>query len=193
MAKIARKGRRGRLRGTTDATKAHRRSIVIAGLLVVTAIGLVGVGLYAWSETDPAPVRVEADAPTPLGATPLFDPGSTLFVPEGQAGREPTDLGCVVRTADGSRVLDRRSDIDAVGTRVLDEESLAPMVEIGAVKEGHILTCAGPAAGYTGMYVLPTHAGVPRIPLALVVAGIAALGAAALVHPRSRGLHPFGR
>ncbi|KYH45612.1 hypothetical protein AZH51_17995 [Branchiibius sp. NY16-3462-2] len=167
-----------------------------SAVMAVLALILLGIGAVAWSMPQPNPVKLSAGATTPLGQTPWFDSGSTVFAAIDPTERTtPGDWDCRLQTAgSAARTLGGTPNPDLVGTRVVDDQSLFPVVTIGTSGAGDTISCSGPRAD-TGvaMWVLPTDAGLPRVALSLVVAGIALLGAAALVHPRARGLTRFGR
>lgn len=180
----------------TDSSRRHRLSVAASVVVAGCAVVLLGIGIFAWSMPQPTAVRVTVDSRVELGQTPWFDSGTTLFAAVDPANRnQPADWKCVLQESDArSRSLSGKPDPDVVGTRVVDDQSLFPVVTVGPTGDGDTLTCSGPRAG-TGvaMWVLPTDAGLPQVALALVVAGIALAGAAALLHPRARGLTRFGR
>lgn len=172
--------------------------MVSSVLLALGGVAAIAIGALAWTMERPSAARVESNVAVVLGESPWFDPGSTLFAaPVGderspQPG--PAQWACLLIDAEGERELVRRPDRDQIGTRVVDGVSVVPVVTIGATRIPTELLCTGVAAQSTsGMWVLPTDPGVQRAPLALVVGGIALLGMAAVVHPRGRGIRPFGR
>lgn len=172
--------------------------MVASALLALGGVAAIAIGAVAWSTERPGAARVESNVSVALGESPWFDPGNTLFAaPVGderspQPG--PAQWGCLLTDAQGERELVRRPDRDQIGTRVVDGVSVVPVVTIGPTRTPVDLLCTGVAAQSTsGMWVLPTDPGMQRAPLALVVGGIALLGLAAVVHPRGRGLRPFGR
>lgn len=183
--------RRRTARRRTSLDRAHRGAVLVSSTLMLAALVAIGVGSYAWQLDRNPPTRVGADGATGLGETPLFDPGVTLFVNEGGLDdARPKRWGCTLSTADGRRVLDTPGDVERTGTRVQDGEALVPALVVGETSGTDRLSCRDlPEDVLT--WSLPTEAGYPRIPMALVVGGVALAGASALIHPRSRGLVRF--
>ncbi|MGL4176580.1 MAG: hypothetical protein ACRCSN_10920 [Dermatophilaceae bacterium] len=79
-------------------------------------------------------------------------------------------------------------DADRLGTRVVAELSLLPVVAVGQTSDTDRIQCRGPAMSDAVVWLLPTNPAPSRTPLSLVVGGVALLGSAALVDPRARGL-----
>lgn len=182
----------------SDSRMAHSVSLTLSVLLALVACAAVGVGTFAWLMPRTPRLEIVAGRTVPLGASPWFDTGSLLFaVPEENPASSPprtADWGCVLRRAETTRSLTVPADPDVVGSRVVARRSVVPVLVIGPARAGDTLRCAGPAArASAGMWSLPANPGVPRVPVSLVVVGIALAGGAALVHPRSRGIEPFGR
>lgn len=199
---MSRRARGGSRRGRTSQTRQHRVSLVTSLALAVLALAGLVLGGLAWVSPRPNPTRLVAGQPAELGASPLFDPGSTVFSVPGTSARTApaAGWGCVLEQQGRRIELTGEPDADAVGTRVVGGQGVVPVVTVGRTSEGAVLTCtATPGApgpdGPTGtaMWVLPTAPGVPRVPLALVLAGIALAGLAAVIHPRARDIRPFGR
>ena len=193
-----RSGRRRRSRATTNSRHQHVLGLTISLLCLGGAILAITIGVLAWTMDRPDRVRVVSHEAVAPGQTPWFDAGSTLFsIPIGtEASSQPAPAAwaCTLTTDTVTTELVRRPDRDVVGTRVVEGISLIPVVTIGTTASGVELLCTGEAAqSSAGMWVMPTNPGVPRTPLSLVVGGIALLGVAMAVHPRSRALHPFGR
>lgn len=178
-------------RRRTSLNRAHRTSVVLSSALLLAAVVAIGVGSYAWQLDRNPPTRVPANQPVSLGDTPLFDTGVTLFVHEGDLeDARPDRWGCALTTSDARRVLDTTGDVERTGTRVQEGEALVPALMIGETARSDQLSCSRLPSDVTA-WSLPTEAGYPRIPMALVVGGVAMAGASALTHPRSRGLVPF--
>src|SRR5690606_16833707 len=95
-------------------------------------------------------------------------------------------------TSDGRIPLDAPGDVERTGTRVQAGQALVPALHVGKTSDTDRLSCSDLPAE-AAVWSLPTEAGYPRIPMALVVGGVALAGASALLHPRSRGLVPFAR
>ncbi|WP_338749355.1 hypothetical protein [Janibacter alittae] len=183
--------RRRTIRRRTSLDRAHRTGTTLSSVLFLVALISIGVGSYAWQLDRNPPTRVVADDPVPLGGTPLFDPGVTLFVHEGGLeGSRPDQWGCALSTSDGRRTLNEPGDVERTGTRVQEGQALVPALVIGKTSGGDRLSCTRLPTG-VAVWSLPTEAGYPRIPMALVVGGVALAGTGALIHPRSRGLTPF--
>lgn len=180
----------------TDSSRRHRAGVIASAIVAVTACGLLGVGAVAWSMPQLEPVKVLAGQPADLGRSPWFDSGTTVFADIDPAVKtRAADWGCRLTDGDSSaRALESTPDPDVIGTRVIDDQSLTPVVTVGPTGDGSSITCSGGRAetGVT-MWALPTDAGLPRVALSLVIAGIALLGAAALMLPAARGLTRFGR
>lgn len=180
----------------TNSSRRHLLGVIASAVTALVALVLLVIGAVAWSMPQLDPVRVTPDRAAGLAQTPWFDAGSTLFAAVDPAVHTtPADWACRLQPAgSAARELTGRPDADIVGTRVVDDTSLFPVVTVGPTGDGTTLTCSGPRArSGVAMWVLPTDAGLPRVALSLVVAGIALLGAAALLHPRARGLTRFGR
>lgn len=186
---MATRRRAGRRRTSLD--RAHRAGLAVSSVLLLAAVTAIGIGAYAWQLDRNPPTRIDGDGHVSVGETPLFDPGVTLFVPEGDLeDARPGLWSCALSTSEGRREVDTRGDIERTGTRVQEGEALVPALAIGKTSTEDLLTCRDLPAGVTA-WSLPTEAGYPRIPMALVVVGVALAGASALIHPRSRGLVRF--
>lgn len=161
-------------------------------LLFLVAVLGIGLGAYAWQlDRNPA-VEIQGQDPVSPGDTPLFDAGATLFAREGDLADEDsaTRWGCVHVTTEGTHALDDPGDLDLSGTRVHDGIALVPALTVGRTSSTDSIRCDDLPPG-VGVWSLPTNAGYPRIPLSLVIGGVAAAGLSALVHPRTRGLSRF--
>lgn len=193
-ANRARKVRRRAPR--TSATRSHR--VGVASAIVTAAAGLtcLGIGGFAWAMPQLEPVHLQFGVSSGLGRTPWFSAGSTVFAAVDPAAvPDPSAWGCRLQRPRSTAVdLLSLPDPDLVGSRVVSDTSLTAVVTVGPTQEGSAISCSGPgAAAGTSLWVLPTDSGIPRVPLSIVVAGIALLGVAGLVHPRGRGVAPFGR
>ncbi|WP_277453706.1 hypothetical protein [Janibacter sp. DB-40] len=164
----------------------------MSSALLLTALVAIGVGSYAWQLDRNPPTRVSGSSAIGLGQTPLFDPGVTLFVHEGDLEDDfrASRWSCALSTADGRRDLRTPGDVERTGTRVQDGQALVPALVIGETSRSDRLSCPDLPADVVA-WSLPTEAGYPRIPMALVVGGVALAGVSALSHPRSRGLARF--
>lgn len=187
---------RGRRLGHTSSSARHAVSTALATIVALAGLSLLVVGAYAWAMPVPAPTLVGSDTVTTLGRSPWFTAGSTLFVTA--VDRDTTvaaDWGCRLTRDGAGRALGHTADRDALGTRVVEGQSLDAAVVIGPTHTHDSLVCDGPAAQKDNreMWVLPTDPGMPKVPMSMVVGGFALLGAAGLIHPRGRGLHRFGR
>lgn len=176
----------------TNMDRAHRASLIASFVLLCTALVAVALGGYAWGLDRNPSTRVSTDAPVSLGETPVFDPGVTIFVREADLeGRRTADWGCTLSTSDGDRPITRRGDIERTGTRVQDDVALVPALVVGRTSSADLLTCPDLPEGVAA-WTLPSEPGHPRIPMVLVIGGVALAGLGALVHPRARGLARFG-
>lgn len=183
--------RRRTTRRHTSLDRAHRMAVLVSTALFLAALVAVGVGSYAWQLDRNPPTRVTSDNSVAVGSTPLFDPGVALFVSDGAVDdTDPTRWGCTLSTSDGSVPLDTPADIERTGTRVQDDQALEPALVIGETSSTDRLSCTDLPTEVTA-WSLPIEAGYPRIPMALVVGGVACAGVSALIHPRSRGLVRF--
>lgn len=183
--------RRRSIRRRTSLDRAHRTAVVVSTTLFLAALVAIAAGAYAWQLDRNPPTQVPADQAVSLGGTPLFDPGVTLFVHESDLkDARPDRWGCTLATSDVRRVLDTAGDVERTGTRVQDGEALVPALVIGKTARSDRLSCTELPTGVMA-WSLPIEAGYPRIPMALVVGGVALAGVSALIHPRSRGLVPF--
>lgn len=183
--------RRRTARRRTSLDRAHRTGVVVSSALLLAALVAIGVGSYAWQLDRNPPTRVTGSSAVGLGETPLFDPGVTLFVHEGDLEDvRPSRWSCALSTADGGRDLRTPGDVERTGTRVQEGEALVPALVIGETARSNRLSCPDLPSDVVA-WSLPTQAGYPRIPMALVVGGVALAGASALIHPRSRGLARF--
>lgn len=192
-----RRDRRRRL-GRTSSRRQHLLGLVASAVCALLAVTAVGVGVIAWTMERPTAIAVGSNEAVVLGASPWFDAGSTLFaapVGDERSPQPPPNTWACTLAHEGAPVdLVRRPDASTVGTRVVDGISVTPVITIGPTREGAELLCVGPAAQATsGMWVLPTNPGMPRVPLSLVLGGIALAGVAAAVHPRGRNVRPFER
>lgn len=180
-------------RNRTNADRTHLLGVVGSALLAALAVVSIGVGAVAWSQPRSEVVRLSAGTAATLTASPLFDPGSTVFAQgEDEDPAEPAAWSCVLER-DGAPVeLDVRPDFDTVGSRVLGGEPYVPVVTVGRTVAGDRISCDPVTADTIALAVMPTDVGVRAVPLAFVVGGIAALGIAGLLHPRGRGVRRFG-
>ena len=178
-------------RRRTSLNRAHRASLIVSSGLLLTAVVAMAVGAYAWQLDRNPPTGISGDDPVSVGTTPLFDPGVTLFVREGELeDANPGLWGCSLADNQGRRALTTRGNVERSGTRVQEGEALVPALVIGKTSQSERLACSDLPAG-TQAWSLPTDAGYPRVPMALVVGGVALAGASALTHPRTRGLNRF--
>lgn len=183
--------RRRTTRRRTSLDRAHRTGVTVSTVLLLAALVAIGVGSYAWQLDRNPPTRVSGTSAVGLGETPLFDPGVTLFVNEGDLeDPRPGRWNCTMSTTDGRRTLDTPGDVERTGTRVMKGEALVPALVIGESSRSDRLSCPDLPTDVMA-WSLPTEAGYPRIPMALVVGGVALAGASALIHPRSQGLVRF--
>lgn len=183
--------RRRTARRRTSLDRAHRTSVALSSALLLAALAAIGIGSYAWQLDRNPPTRLDGGVTVSVGETPLFDPGVTLFVKEGVLeDSQPGRWGCTLSTSDGRRALDTPGDVERTGTRVQEGQALVPALVIGKTSGTDRLSCTDlPTEAIA--WSLPSEAGYPRIPMALVVGGVALAGASALIHPRSRGLARF--
>ncbi|KGN38359.1 hypothetical protein N803_11285 [Knoellia subterranea KCTC 19937] len=162
-------------------------------LLMLGGLTAIGIGAYAWTQQRTDVVRLTPATPVELRASPLFDPGSTIFaLGEDRDPAEPKLFGCSLLREGREAELLVRPDVDSVGTRVLRGEPYVPVVVLGTTVVGDSVTCNPTLAAGEELAVMPTDVGVRSVPLAFVVGGIAALGIAGLIHPRGRGIRRFG-
>lgn len=182
-----------RVRASSHAR--HRVGLVLSVLLAVAAAVAIGTGVYAWSMPHNPPTRVPAGQDVDLGVSPWFDPGTTLFmVPESdRLVIDPAAWDCVLRQSSGEHPLRDVADPDVLGSRVVNDHSVVPVLTIGPTQAGDTIRCSGPTAEQARAWALPTNPGVPRVPVSLIIAGVALAGMSALVHPRWRGIQRFGR
>lgn len=174
----------------TNSRRSHLLATFVAVAAALAGIAAIGIGLYAWSMDRPPPRQVIAGESLTVGRTPLFDKGSTLFAAPPRTGELPTPetLGCTLHAATTSTPLRSKASVDELGTRVVAQLSLVPVVTVGATAADDRISCDGAAMREAIVWVLPTTAGPSRTPLSIVVAGIALLGLAALTDPRARGI-----
>lgn len=187
-----------RRRARTSSQRSYLTGVALATLAAVAAVASIAVGVVAWSMERPERVPVSANAAAALERTPWFDSGVTLFATPIGSERDPQPppaaWACTLSESGLTQELVRRPDRDRVGTRVVEGVSVVPVVTVGRTSARSELLCTGEAArNAAAMWVLPANPGVPRTPLSLVVGGIALAGLATAVHPRGRGLRPFGR
>lgn len=185
--------RRRRKHQRSSTNRSHLIGVVGSVLLVLAGLTSVGVGSYAWTQERTQVVRLSPDISAAMTASPLFDPGSTIFaLGEDRDPVEPELFGCsLLRDGRESELL-VRPDVDSVGTRVLRGEPYVPVVVLGTTLSGDSVRCNPTLAAGEALVVMPTDVGVRSVPLAFVVGGIAALGIAGLIHPRGRGIRRFG-
>ncbi|MBK8730814.1 MAG: hypothetical protein IPM00_16370 [Tetrasphaera sp.] len=175
----------------TNSLRAHRVSLVVASMAALAGVAAIVVGVIAWTMDRPQPQQLVDSTSTTIGASPWFDAGTTIFVarPEGQPVRTPAALGCTVYTpGEPDRPLRTAADPDVLGTRVVAEVSLLPVVTIGPTGPTERVMCNGGGMREAIVWLLPTTPGPSKTPLSIVVAGIALLGLAVLIDPRARGI-----
>lgn len=178
----------------TDVNRDYRLSAASSWLLLLLSLTLIGCGTYAWTMDRPQPTEVRSGIAVSPGPSPWFDPGVTLFAPEADA--RPEDLAaqwdCRV-TGDGdSASVTKAPSLYQVGTRVVAEDAMTPVLEVGPLKADEQVICDRVANGTSYLVLLPTDPGYPKVPASLIVGGIALTGIAVVVHPRSRGVIRFG-
>lgn len=162
-------------------------------MLAVGAVAAIGLGSYAWTQQRVPVLELEPGAPSSLAASPIFDPGSTVFARgEDSEAAEPADWNCTLEREGRRDELLVRPDFDAVGSRVVRGVPFVPVVTVGTTLAGDVVQC-DPAVGLPSeLFVMPSDVGVRAVPLAFVVGGIAGLGIAGLLHPSGRGIRRFG-
>ncbi|WP_427384236.1 hypothetical protein [Janibacter sp. G56] len=196
--------RRPATRRRTSLDRTHRVGVVISAILGLAGLLGVIVGAWSWTLERPAATQVQRTAGASLASTPWFDQGYTLFADEASmadadasgAAEEPRasgarTWGCVLVRNGRETPLTSVADIEVTGSRVHAGRALLPALNVGESATGDRVSCPR-APVDSEIWALPTNAGVPLIPLSLIVGGIAAAGAAALTHPRSRGVARFG-
>lgn len=193
MARSTSRNRRLRRRRARSNRTAHRRqTFTLSVLLGIVGITAVTVGVLAWASPRQEPTRLTRGTGIDLRATPLFDPGVTLFASPSLDGNGPTpeELGCVL-SHDGQDEPQRvRANVDELGSRVREGVSLQPALDLGRPGANTRLVCSGPHLDHGAVWVLPTLPSVSMTPLSVVVAGVAALGLGVLVNPQARGISP---
>lgn len=169
---------------------AVRRSVLgaLSGVLGVAALACLGVGLWAWMSPRPEPAVLERGTALVIGASPLFDEGTTVFAPSvADDSVSPADLDCVLIDEHGERALGTAADADRIGSRVADGLAVSPIVEVGRTGAGDRLLCRGLVVDTRAVHVLPTRAAPSSTPLSVVIGGLGLAGIAVLVHPAVRG------
>ncbi len=187
---MARTIRRAPKRRAAADLRARRR-LAVAGSVALAGVGavLVVVGIIAWSTPRQPPVLLLRGESVSIQASPWFDPGTTVFaaqLPDGKAV-PPDQIGCVLRTAAGSRRLTEAPDAAELGSRVRKDASLVAAVVVGPTASGDRITCNGPYLETAEVWLMPTLPSMSLTPMSLVVAGVGCLGGAMLINPRARG------
>lgn len=179
-----------RRRSRTNRTAHRRRSLALSVALLTLGLGLTGIGGIAWVSPRQEPVQLHRNVGVELSATPLFDPGVTVFASPTTAGLAPTpdELGCALSINGVSRPAGVPARVDEIGTRVRDGVSLLPALTLGRMDAGERLVCTGRHLDHAAVWVLPTLPSTSSAPMSVVIAGIGTLGLALLVNPRARGL-----
>lgn len=178
----------------TDTRRTHRLSLIASFLLLLSGVGAAAVGGYAWSMPAVPATLVPAVTEVDMHQSPLFSIGSTLFAdPVAAQDSIPDHFQCRLTSGDGRvRELQTAPRLHQTGTRVVDGTALEPVVTVGPTVAGETLSCDPVVKGSKRLWLLPTDPGVPRVPLSLIIGGVALIGFAALTHPRGRGIVPFG-
>lgn len=167
-----------------------RRRLAVAGSVALASVGtaLVVVGIIAWSSPRQPAVLLTRGVSIPIQASPWFDPGTTVFaaqLPDGKAV-PPDQIGCVLRTAAGSRRLTEAPDAE-LGSRVRKEASLVAAVVVGPTASGDRISCNGPYPEAAEVWLMPTLPSMSLTPMSVVVTGVGCLGVAMLINPRAAG------
>ena len=169
---------------------ALRRTVfsVLSAVLGVAAIACLAVGLWAWLSPRPDPVVLERGKAVTIGASPLFDDGTTVFAHSvADEPVLPDEVDCLLVVEGRETVLDTPADADSIGSRVVDGLSVNPIVEVGRTGADHRLLCRGMIVDTGAVRVLPTRAAASSTPLSVVIGGLGLAGLAILVHPAVRG------
>lgn len=163
--------------------------MVLSLVFAVLGVGLIGVGAVAWLSPHPDPVKLSRGESLELPPSPLLNAGMTLFASPTREGTPPDaeSLGCTM-LADGAETrLDATAGHEGRGTRVQENVSLFPVIELGRIGRGQRLTCGGAHLVHGVAWVLPTEPNRSAVGMSVVVAGVGCAGMSLLLNPRMRG------
>lgn len=158
-------------------------------VFAVFGVGLIGVGAVAWLSPHPGPVKLSRGESLELAPSPLLNAGLTLFASSTRDGTPPDaeSLGCTMLAGGTEIRLEATAGHEGRGTRVQENVSLLPVIELGPIGRGQRLTCGGAHLIHGVAWVLPTEPSRSAVGMSVVVAGVGCVGMALLLHPRMRG------
>lgn len=187
MASRPRKLRKRRQR--RDLRACVRAQTLLSVALAVAGLGFTIIGIVAWASPRQEPQLLRRGVAIPIQATPLFDPGATVFAAPGSAGSVPTpeQLNCEVRAGQTVLPLRTRADTDHLGSRVEAGTSLIAALNVGTTGAGAELVCQGRYLETAQVWLMPTLPSMSATPLSVVIGGVGSLGLALLLNPSARG------
>ena len=184
---LLRKKMRWRLRTNRSAWRLC--SVVLSVAFAVFGLGLICLGTLAWLSPHPAPLKLSRGQSAELPPSPWLNAGVTLFSSPTREGVPPDaeSLGCTMLAGGAESPLGRSQGPEPRGTRVQENVSLFPVIELGRIGRGQRLTCAGDHLVHGVAWVLPTEASRSAAGMSVVIAGIGSIGMSLLLNPRARG------
>lgn len=178
----------------TASTRFRLR--VASAVLVVLGVACVALGLLAPQLSRVSgPVRLSVGQQVMLPERPHFGGSVAVYVATDTLATSASDqmaeqLGCQVRSADGQNVVSGRlsgAGVTGLDRRVVDGHALLPMLIVTGGTNGASITCSGPAATSSPVYLLSSSSSQAMVPMAAFSTASLALvlGAAGMV-----GLRP---
>jgi hypothetical protein len=154
---------------------------VASAVLVTIGVACVALGLLAPHLGQVSgPVRLSVGQKVKLPERPHFGGSVAVYVaPDTLASdRMAEQLGCRVRSADGQEIMP--APLSGVGVarldhRVVDGHALLPVLIVTGGTNGGSITCSGPAATTSPVYLLSSSSSQAMVPMAAFSAASLAL------------------
>ena len=175
--------RRG-LRRMTNSRRTQTARLILTTVLALCSVGLLGLGIAAWSLPETPEVHVTAGKPVQLHRSPPLSEGQVIFVSKQVQlnGTGPDEVLTCTLTRDSSTTSMTTTADPSIGERARHRDALRPVLAVGTTDGNESMTCSGTAVASGAVWLLPTRVGVPFRALVVTIAGIGLLGMALLVH-----------
>jgi hypothetical protein len=174
----------------TASTRFRLR--VASAVLVTIGVACVALGLLAPQlGRASGPVRLSAGQQVKLPERPRFGGSVAVYVDSGTltSAQMAEQLGCRVRSADGQEIVPAPLSGEGVAGldhRVVDGYALLPVLIVTGGTNGGSITCSGPAATSSHLYLLSSSASQAMVPMAAFSTAslVLVLGVAGMVRLR---------
>lgn len=175
--------RRGQWR-MTNSRRTQTARLVITIVVALCSVGLLGLGIAAWTLPETPEVHLSAGTPVRLHRSPPLSEGQVIFVSK-QVRLDGTGpdaaLACTLTRGSTTRPVTTPAN-PSIGERARQRDALRPVLVVGATHGDESLACSGTAVAAGAVWLLPVRTGVPFRALVVTIAGIGLLGVALLFH-----------